>query len=107
MKLSTRQEAILRTLAQRPGSSLNYLYTRTSPACIAQGRTRTMGTYGWKGMDKLEALDLVNYTKKYRGRDCRNRPIYQSAYYLTPAGELLAEYIPEVCMGFPGGALVV
>lgn len=107
MKLTTRQESILRLIARRPGSSMNYLYTRTSPACVAQGRTRTQGTYNWKGMDRLEAMGLVRREQSYRGRDSRNRPVYQSAYYLTLPGEILVNYVPEVCMGFPGGAIVI
>jgi hypothetical protein len=99
-KLTTRQECIIDILRDRPGSSTNYLFTRTSPACVARGLTRTIGTYGWKGMEALEKLGLVRCQKKYLRRDCRNRAIYQTSWFLTPAGEVLAQ---EEYLGWPWG----
>jgi hypothetical protein len=94
--LSERQKQILKFLDRNPGASTNRIYVNTSPACLAQNRTRTMSTYGWKGMDRLEAMGLVSYNKTERGKDCRGRPLYKSAWTLTPAGEVVAGLIPAI-----------
>jgi hypothetical protein len=94
--LSERQKQILKFLNRNPGASTNRIYVNTSPACIAQNRTRTMATYGWKGMDRLEAMGLVRYNKTERGKDCRGRPIYVSSWTLTPAGEVVVGLIPNI-----------
>lgn len=114
--LTPRQESILVFLKDNPGASTNKLCVMTSPACLAQGRTRTMSTYGWKTPGKMAELGLLQMTvdntlvnkgiardmaiDKQAGKVCKpgfyaHKYRYSVRYQweLTPAGHLVADYI--------------
>lgn len=106
-KLTERQGWILKFLARNPGASTNRIYVNTSPACLAKGRKKSMGTYGWEGMAVLANMGLVRLVVDTSLRDelalknpderypeYKYRWAVRYHWYLTTPGEVCASLIP-------------
>lgn len=112
-----RRHEALRLLAVNGPMTKNALYVNTSPACLAEGRTRSIGTYNDSMMTTLEDAGLVSRKKTYRGEapdPDDSQAVYQArfrtmnTYTITPRGLAILEYlrIGSTPTFLPGGLLV-
>ena len=46
-------------IAKNPGCSINALYVNTSPACLAKGRKKSMGTNSWTVPRTMRVAGLI------------------------------------------------
>lgn len=65
---SQRRHLSLKLLAANGAMSHNALYCKTSPACIREGYTRSIGTYNDTVLNTLVKANLIKVEYKYRGK---------------------------------------
>lgn len=70
-----RRHLSLKLLAENGAMSHNALYCKTSPACIREGYTRSIGTYNDIVLNALVDAKLVKLEQKYSGKQ---PPVYSA-----------------------------